>query len=109
MWQAIRTWNCGKYTLDIYDVDDEKDRTRVGYRFFYDDELIFEGDNYRISVFDKKDDDATIATLLSFLSLRKGDTNKEYFDNYTEKQLAFSEEHGEELSIIIYDQFGEYL
>jgi len=46
------------------------------------------------------DGDETIAALLSFLSLRPGDTDDEYFDDYTEDQMEWAEMHGEELSWI---------
>lgn len=53
------------------------------------------------------DSPRTIAALLSFLSLRPGDVEKEYFDNYTPKQMEFAEQHGEDLSLIVYDMENE--
>jgi hypothetical protein len=42
-------------------------------------------------------------TVLSFLSLRPGDTDSEYFADYTSEQLVFAQEHGESLSMYTCD------
>lgn len=36
--------------------------------------------------------------MLTFLSLRPGDTDRDYFDRYTPEQLDWARAHGEELS-----------
>jgi hypothetical protein len=43
-------------------------------------------------------------TVLSFLTLRPGDTDREYFADYTPDQLEFADQHGETLSIYTCDQ-----
>ena len=43
-------------------------------------------------------------SLMGFLTLRKGDTDDEYFNNYTDDQLAFSESNdNDELQMMVYD------
>lgn len=45
------------------------------------------------------DGDATLRSLLSFLTLREGDTDSDYFAGYTERQWAFSRGDAEEISM----------
>jgi hypothetical protein len=45
------------------------------------------------------DSDVMVGTLLGFLSCKPGDVEEDYFSTYTERQLAFANEHGEELAI----------
>jgi hypothetical protein len=39
--------------------------------------------------------DETLRGLLTFLTLRPGDTDREYFDDYTEEQLAYADSEAE--------------
>jgi hypothetical protein len=45
------------------------------------------------------DSEEVIKTAMTFLSLRPGDTDSEYFENYTPEQLEFANTHGEVLSM----------
>jgi hypothetical protein len=47
------------------------------------------------------DADATVAGVLAFLSLKPGDTDAEYFEEYTPEQLAFARAEGENLSLYV--------
>jgi hypothetical protein len=49
------------------------------------------------------DSDESVRALLSFLTLRPGDTDAEYFENYTQEQLDFANEHAEMLSMYAID------
>lgn len=51
------------------------------------------------------DSDETVGALLGFLTLRPGDTDAEYFAEYTPEQLAFAETHAEQLSVEIACRF----
>jgi hypothetical protein len=44
--------------------------------------VLFQGEDFAGSPLHTDDLDETVAALLSFLSLRPGDTDREYFDNY---------------------------
>lgn len=50
------------------------------------------------------DSDECVRQLLSFLVLRPGDTDSEYFKGYTQEQLDFANEHGEILSMYTDDE-----
>jgi hypothetical protein len=52
--------------------------------------IIFEGEDFAGSPMDADDSDETVAALLTFLTLRRGDTDAEYFESYTPEQLAWT-------------------
>lgn len=58
---------------------------------------IFEGMDY--SVPGCIDDDASLRGLLGFLTLRPGDVDSEFFDDYTAAQVEWRDEHAEHLSM----------
>lgn len=68
-------------------------------------EVIFQGQDFKPSPCFAIDSLDSVFTLLSFLTLRKRDTDKEYFEDYTEKQLEFRDNQAEYLSI--YNIFEE--
>ncbi|WP_084965911.1 hypothetical protein [Thermoactinospora rubra] len=47
-------------------------------------------------------------TVLSFLTLREGDTDAEYFASYTRAQIAWRDEFAEELSLYAMDNLCGY-
>jgi hypothetical protein len=53
------------------------------------------------------DSDATIASLMTFLTLRPGDTDAEYFESYTPAQLDYCSHHAEALNCEVMHRFGE--
>ena len=62
-------------------------------------EVIFEGADFSGSPMHADDSDQAVASLLTFLSLRPGDTDPDYFDDYTPEQLAFARAEGENLAL----------
>jgi hypothetical protein len=46
-------------------------------------------------------------TAIECVAMKPGDTDREYFDGYTEAQLQFAEKYGEYLSMIAIDRYGE--
>lgn len=58
---------------------------------------IFEGRDFRPSPCHSNDGIEAVRGLLNFLCLRPGDTDEEYFANYTETQQEFSEGDAEDL------------
>lgn len=63
----------------------------IGYAFFApgEGEPIFTGEDAGIAPSNAVDSDDALRGLLGFLTLRKGDTDSDYFDGYTERQIAF--------------------
>ncbi len=54
------------------------------------------------------DDADIIGQLLGWLSMRKGDTDDEYFKDYTPEQLLWVEEYADELQSM-YEETGVYI
>jgi hypothetical protein len=52
-------------------------------------ERIFEGDDFGASPMHDTESLESAKALLGFLTVRDGDTDSEYFDNYTARQLEF--------------------
>lgn len=61
--------------------------------------IVFESEDFAGSPLHVDDSDETFGALLGFLSLRPGDTDPEYFEDYTPAQHAFAEYYGEELAV----------
>jgi hypothetical protein len=74
-------------------------RAVVGYTLRANNDTIFADEDYKPAPGYSPDSDFAAADLLGFLSCKPGDTDAEFFANYTRDQLAFAEKHGEELSI----------
>lgn len=71
---------------------------RVGYRFYTGDRLIFEGVDFFTPLGMTRDMRRVAGELLCFLTLREGDTDADYFDDYTPAQLAWRDYYAEDLS-----------
>jgi hypothetical protein len=101
----VRTWEDPDgygFKLNLYDTyQTSYGKSRLAYRFYHGDKIVFEGDDFFSSPSHAIDADATVAGLLHFLSLKPGDTDREYFEGYTEEQLAFANEWGETLSLYV--------
>lgn len=95
-----------RFTLNTWDTGrrDEHGKSILSYQF-QDGKgnLLFEGDDFHCSPMHAIDSDECVRSLLGFLVLRPGDTDLEYFDNYTPEQLDFANEHGETLSMYTLD------
>jgi len=105
---------CGPaFTLMVWDTGrrDARGQSKLGYslrqyaRPGARPRVIFLGSDFAGSPLHADDSDQTIAALLSFLTLRPGDTDREYFDKYTPEQLQFASEHAEALSAEVYARF----
>lgn len=73
-------------------------KERIGYRFYTGDTLIFEGVDFFTPLGMSRDMRRVAGELLCFLTLREGDTDAEYFDDYTPAQLAWRDYYAEDLS-----------
>ena len=100
--EPIRTWQSGRFHVDLFDTGrtDWRRQSKLAYRFQDEGTVIFEGEDFAGSPCHADDSNATVAALLSFLSLRPGDTDREYFDAYTPAQLEWAEQNGEELALL---------
>ena len=80
---------------------------RIGYVLKQNGRELFRGEDFGPSPCHSVDGDESIKALMSFLTLRPGDTDSEYFDNYTPAQLDYCAEHAEALRAAVDSRFGE--
>jgi hypothetical protein len=93
------------FTLTLFDIGSSE---RIGHEFKQHDrrtQTIFEGHDFRPSPLHAWDSDDTIAAIMGFLTLRLGDTDREYFDSYTAEQIEFRDTHAETLACDVYSRF----
>ena len=62
--------------------------------------VIFQAADFCGSPMNADDSDETVAGLMGFLTLRPSDTDAEYFEAYTAKQLAFRDMYAEDLRAV---------
>ena len=99
---TLRRVNIDGYTLHTYATNrtDWRGQSYIGYTFASPDgDVIFSGTDFVGSPMHADDSDETLRALLSFLTLRPGDTDRDYFDGYTERQIAFRDCDAEALSM----------
>jgi hypothetical protein len=87
------------FALTVWDTgEDNWDGKRyLAYRLKAGGRTIFAGRDFLCSPMVAIDSDDVVKSLMNFLTLRPGDTDAEYFDDYTEEQMDFAHEHGESL------------
>ena len=79
-------------------------RVYLSYTMTQNGRILFSGDDFSPSPMDSIDGLEAVVCLLSFLTTRPGDTDDEYFQDYTAKQLDFANSLAcEELQSIPYD------
>ena len=98
-----RTDHLGKFVLGYRLVQIGNTRTPDG----RSRRVIFEGEDFACSPLHAIDSDDTIASLLGFLTLRPGDTDAEYFANYTDVQREYCDLHAETLAVEVSARFGD--
>lgn len=107
----LTVWRRGGYELRLYDAGTDDEGREVLRYVFHDlgwseqsGRRLFVGGDYRPSPMHSVDGPESIAGLLSFLSLREGDTDRDYFDGYDERQLAWRDsERCELLQLIVHE------
>ena len=83
---TLRTWDTGRTRGTGMMA-----RTRIGYELRDPcGAVLFRGEDFGPSPMHADDSDATLRALLGFLTLRPGDTDRDYFADYTPAQLAFA-------------------
>lgn len=99
------------FTLSLYEAAPSCGRERLGYRLAARDgdrsAVVFEGADFGPSPLHAHDSDEAVGALLTFLTLRPGDTDPGYFAGYTPAQRAFCDAHAEALASEAARRFGE--
>lgn len=93
-------------TLKIGDVQKAGKYGRLYYSYvmLVDDKILFSGLDYSPSPMQSPDSLDSLIGLLGFLTVKEGDTDDEYFKDYTDDQLEFTQSNlCEELSMVCYD------
>lgn len=86
-----RVWRLTTWATDRVDW---RGQTVLGYRLVSPEgRVVFDGTDFAGSPMHGDDSDATLRALLGFLCLRPGDTDAEYFQDYTPAQREFSESY----------------
>lgn len=103
-YDLLRDVDVDGYRLRMWDAGEKWDgRQRRNYvRYEFSDpsgKVIFSGDDYGTSPMQAIDSDESVRGLLRFLTLKPGDTDDEYFEEYTPEQKEFAENAAEELSL----------
>lgn len=99
------------FTLRMWDdgTRDERGVTTIRYRLSMSENgkrtVLFEAADYHGSPCCADDSNENVAGLMSFLTLRPGDTDPEYFESYTPEQLAYANSHAETLSCECLNRF----
>ena len=105
------------FQLELWDtgIHDDMGKWIVGYRLtqiggnsFYCHEkrfVVFEGEDFHCSPLHAIDSDACVESIMGFLTLRIGDTDREYFANYNEVQREFRDTHAEALNCEVQRRF----
>lgn len=112
-----------RYRLELWEVTQLSSATSrcLGYRLTqYADGLsatgtpkrykrvLFEGEDFGPSPLHGDDSDATVRSLMTFLTLVPGDTDDSYFEDYTPDQLDFvSNGDAQDLEQMVYLRFGD--
>jgi hypothetical protein len=89
--EHIRTWESEGFRLDVWNTycRDARGQDYLAYQLTDGGEVVFQGDDFSGSPMHADDSDETVGGLLGFLSLCPGDTDDEYFDSYTVRQLVW--------------------
>lgn len=78
--------------LTLWDTNktDRMGKCVLGYSLEYCGEFLFRGEDFSCSPMVAIDSDEAVLAILGFLTLRPGDTDREYFDDYTKSQLEWA-------------------
>jgi hypothetical protein len=103
--EFLRNWRHDNFVLSLYDAHrtDEYGKHVLAYVLAWDkaytDAVIFRGDDLHCAPGTAIDSDESAGALLSFLSLKPGDTDDDYFNDYTQAQIDFVLEYGDDLAM----------
>jgi len=101
----LRKVDLDGYILELWDTNKltGMGKPRLGYRLTAPankgGDVIFEAEDFGCAPSVAIDSDMAVRELMGFLTLRPGDTDRDYFDKYTPRQWQFVEENAEALAI----------
>jgi len=105
------TWDVGRmsrhgkwlvgYRLTMYDPGKSEENPDN------DPVVLFEGEDYGCAPCFAIDSDRAVESIMSFLTLRPGDTDRDYFSSYTQEQLDYCARHAQALAQEVRNRFGE--
>jgi hypothetical protein len=99
--EILRDVNVDGYRLITWDTPNRcsTGQWQIGYAFYEpgNEDPLFIGEDCGVSPMHTVDSDEALRALLGFLTLKPGDTDQEYFDAYTPRQLAWCKSKAEEL------------
>ena len=103
---------CGpSFTLTLHDAGYDYGRQRNMLRYVLRQagkrHPIFDGSDFGCSPLHAIDSDDTIAAIMSFLTLQPGDTDPDYFSDYTPAQRDFMQMHAHALEAEVRARFGD--
>jgi hypothetical protein len=110
-WEAdafrLDTWDTGKVDhlgkrllrYELRDLSLAPQEHAIGEGKFLHWGVVFQGEDFACSPCHAIDSDEAMAAILGFLSLQPGDTDEDYFSDYTPKQRAWMEQRAEDLSL----------
>ena len=110
---TIRVWRQDYFTLRLFDTGKTVNgKHQLAYVFsdgqHPDGQHLFVGHDYYPSPLHAIDSDESLAGLLSFIALGEGDTDRDYFDKYNERQLGWRDSpRREELQLLVMELEGE--
>lgn len=88
--ELVKVWRKSGFTLRLWWVRGALcEKERLAYELKDGRRVIFTGEDFYCSPLHSVDSLDTVYSLLSFLSLQPGDTDREYFDNYTPEQMVW--------------------
>lgn len=97
----------GDYTVSLAATDKRAKTGQIKTKYSLTDPkgtVVFSGSDLGCSPLNTPESKENAVALLSFLTLRKGDTDEDYFDGYTPEQLAWIDtDDCEDLSMFGYD------
>lgn len=103
--RVLRNVELDGYRLMLWDTGRRgiAEKDMLGYALWvpgaWEGEPLFVGEDYGASPMHAIDSDDTLRGIIGFLTLKPGDTDDEYFENYTPEQMAFAESDAESLSL----------
>jgi hypothetical protein len=90
-YEPIRLWRRDGFALKLWDTRrvDHYGKPILTYKLFDGGRLIFKGEDFHGSPLHAVDSLDTVEGLLAFLTLRPGDTDPDYFESYSPRQMAW--------------------
>lgn len=99
------------FTLQLFDAERTDDRGAYGvcFRLLMAGKPLFEAMTSKGAFYGHSavDSDEAIKGVMSFLTLKPGDTDDDYFNRYTKRQRFYCEKYAEALSLEVENRFGE--